>query len=85
MRAEASTLAGLIALLRYVAPLLQEAGAPGFPIEIPFAGRWSAAFGTFCAKLRTAGGDRDRGLCSHAGARRPCRQCDRRSDRTAHR
>ena len=29
MRAEASTLAGLIALLRYVAPLLQEAGAPG--------------------------------------------------------
>jgi hypothetical protein len=39
MRAEASTLAGLTALLRYVAPLLQEAGAPGFPIEIPFAGR----------------------------------------------
>ena len=51
MRAEASTLAGLIALLRYVAPLLQEAGAPGFPIEIPFAGRWSAAFGTFCANV----------------------------------
>ena len=51
MRAEASTLAGLIALLRYVAPLLQEAGAPGFPIEIPFDGRWSAAFGTFCANV----------------------------------
>jgi hypothetical protein len=51
MRAEASTLAGLIALMRYVAPLLQEAGAPGFPIEIPFAGRWSAAFGTFCANI----------------------------------
>src|ERR1700719_2782870 len=51
MRAEASTLAGLIALLRYVAPLLQEARAPGFPIEIPFAGRWSAAFGTFCANV----------------------------------
>ena len=51
MRAEASTLAGLIALLRYVAPLLQEAGAPGFPIEIPFAGRWSAAFGKFCANV----------------------------------
>src|SRR5271155_1665204 len=51
MRAEASTLAGLIAMLRYVAPLLQEAGAPGFPIEIPFAGRWSAAFGTFCADV----------------------------------
>jgi hypothetical protein len=51
MRAEASTMAGLIALLRYAAPLLQEAGAPGFPIEIPFAGRWSAAFGTFCANV----------------------------------
>jgi hypothetical protein len=51
MRAEASTLAGLIALLRYVAPLLQEAGAPGLPIEVPFAGRWSAAFGTFCANV----------------------------------
>ena len=51
MRAEASTLAGLIALLRYAAPLLQDAGAPGFPIEVPFAGRWSAAFGTFCANV----------------------------------
>jgi hypothetical protein len=51
MRAEASTMAGLIALLRYVVPLLQEAGAPGLPIEIPFAGRWSAAFGTFCAHV----------------------------------
>jgi hypothetical protein len=51
MRAEASTLAGLIALLRYVAALLQEAGAPGLPIEVPFAGRWSAAFGTFCANV----------------------------------
>jgi hypothetical protein len=51
IRAEASTLAGLIAMLRYVAPLLQEAGAPGVPIEIPFARRWSAAFGTFCANV----------------------------------
>ena len=51
MRAEASTLAGLTALLRYVALLLQEAGAPGLPIEVPFAGRWSAAFGTFCANV----------------------------------
>jgi hypothetical protein len=51
MRAEGSTLAGLIALLRYVAQLLQEAGAPGLPIEVPFAGRWSAAFGTFCANV----------------------------------
>jgi hypothetical protein len=51
MRAEASTMAGLIALLRYVAQLLQEAGSPGLPIEVPFAGRWSAAFGTFCANV----------------------------------
>jgi hypothetical protein len=51
MRAEASTLAGLTALLRYVAELLQEAGSPGLPIEVPFAGRWSAAFGTFCAHV----------------------------------
>jgi hypothetical protein len=51
MRAEASTLAGLTALLRYVAPLLQEAGAPGLPIEVPHAGRWAAAYGTFCANV----------------------------------
>jgi hypothetical protein len=51
MRAESSTLAGLIAVLRYVALLLQEAGSPGLPIEVPFAGRWSAAFGTFCANV----------------------------------
>ena len=51
MRAEASTLKGLIVLLRYVAPLLQEAGAPGLPIEVPHAGRWSAAYGTFCANV----------------------------------
>jgi hypothetical protein len=51
MRAEASTLAGLTALLRYVALLLQEAGSPGLPIEVPFAGRWSAAYGTFCANV----------------------------------
>jgi hypothetical protein len=51
MRAEATTIAGLIALLRYVATLLQEGGSPGLPIEVPFAGRWSAAFGTFCAHV----------------------------------
>ena len=44
-------MAGLTALLRYVATLLQEAGSPGLPIEVPFAGRWSAAFGTFCAHV----------------------------------
>ena len=51
MMAEATTIAGLIALLRYVATLLQEAGSPGLPIEIPFAGRWSAAFGIFCSRV----------------------------------
>jgi hypothetical protein len=51
MRAEASTLEGLIALLRYSAELFGEAGAPGLPIEVPFAGRWSAAFGKFCANV----------------------------------
>ena len=51
MRAETSTLAELIALLRYVAPPFQEAGAPALPIEVPHAGRWSAAFGTFCANV----------------------------------
>ena len=51
MRAEASTLAGLTALLRYVAQLLLEAGAPGLPIEVPFAGRWAAAYGEFCANV----------------------------------
>ena len=34
-----------------MAPLLQEAGAPGLPIEVPFGGRWSAAFGKFCANV----------------------------------
>jgi hypothetical protein len=51
MRAEASTLPGLTALLRYLAALLQEAGAPGLPIEVPFAGRWAAAYGEFCANV----------------------------------
>ena len=34
MQAEAATLAGLIALSRYVAELLQEAGAPGQDLAI---------------------------------------------------
>jgi hypothetical protein len=51
LQAEASTKAGLIALLRYMAPLLQEPGAPALPLEVPFGGRWPAAFGTFCANV----------------------------------
>jgi hypothetical protein len=53
MRAKASTLAGLIALLQYAAKLFQEAGAPGLPIQVRYAGRWSAAFGKLCAMSRT--------------------------------
>jgi hypothetical protein len=34
--AETSTMAGLIALLRYMAPLLQEEDAPALPLEIQF-------------------------------------------------
>jgi hypothetical protein len=86
MRAEASTMAGLIALLRYVAPLLPDAGAPGFPIEITVRRAVERGLRHIlrecCEEL---GGDRDRGLCSRAGAHRPRRRCDRRSDRTAHR
>ena len=81
MRAEASTMAGLTALLRYVAELLQEAGSPGLPIEVPFAGRWSAAFGTFCAHVA----DRLPAILTHRRNARRCRQCDHRCDRTAHR
>jgi hypothetical protein len=51
MKAEASTMAGLIALLQYTAKLFQEAGAPGLPVEVPYAGRWSAAFGKFYANV----------------------------------
>jgi hypothetical protein len=49
--AEASTLAGLIALLRYMAPLLQEQDAPALPLEVQFDSRWETAFGTFCANV----------------------------------
>jgi hypothetical protein len=73
MRAEASTLAGLIALLRY---------------GCTPAGGWCARVSDRDPVRRTLersvwdvlrqcceqlGGDRDRGLCSHAGAHRPCR------------
>jgi hypothetical protein len=49
--AEASTLAGLIALLRYVAPLLQEEDAPALPLEVQSDSRWETAFGAFCANV----------------------------------
>jgi hypothetical protein len=49
--AEASTMDGLIALLLYMAPLLQEPDAPALPLEVQFDNRWEAAFGAFCANV----------------------------------
>jgi hypothetical protein len=49
--AEASTMAGLIALLRYMAPLLKEEDAPALPLEVQFDSRWETAFGVFCANV----------------------------------
>jgi hypothetical protein len=49
--AEASTTDGLIALLRYMAPLLQEPDAPALPLEVQFDNGWEAAFGAFCANV----------------------------------
>jgi hypothetical protein len=49
--AETSTMAGLIALLRHMAPLLQEEDAPALPLEVQFDNRWETAFGTFCANV----------------------------------
>jgi hypothetical protein len=51
VKAETATMAGLIALLRYMAPLLQEDDAPALPLEIQFDSRWEAAFGTFLANV----------------------------------
>jgi hypothetical protein len=49
--AEASTMAGLIALLRYMAPLLQEEDAPALPLEVQYDNSWETAFGAFCANF----------------------------------
>jgi hypothetical protein len=49
--AEASTMAGLIVLLRYMAPLLQEEDAPALPLEVQFDNHWEVAFGAFCANV----------------------------------
>jgi hypothetical protein len=51
VRAEASTMAGLIALLRYMAPLLQEEDAPALPLEVQYDNKWETAFGTFCGNV----------------------------------
>jgi hypothetical protein len=59
VKAEASTMAGLIALLRYMAPLLQEEDAPALPLEIQIDNRWETTFGAFCANVADrARGDR---------------------------
>jgi hypothetical protein len=44
-------MAGLIALLRYMAPLLGEEDARALPLEVQFDSSWEAAFGTFCANV----------------------------------
>jgi hypothetical protein len=51
VKAETSTVAGLIALLRYMAPLLQEPDAPALPLEVQFDSRWEVAFGAFLANI----------------------------------
>lgn len=50
--ADFTTLQGLIALLEYMSPLLEEPGAPAMPLEIGVADQqWETVFGTFCANL----------------------------------
>ena len=49
---EVKTLGGIIALLEYMAPLLQEPDAPAMPLEVGFDDqRWETAFGAFCTDL----------------------------------
>lgn len=49
--AEASTVHGLIALLRYMAPLLLEDASPGLPLEIYHDSKWEPAFAAFCTTV----------------------------------
>jgi hypothetical protein len=51
VKAETSTTEGLIALLRYMAPLLQEPDSPSLPLEIQFDNSWEKVFGVFCANV----------------------------------
>jgi hypothetical protein len=51
VKGETSTIPGLIALLEYMAPLLQEPDAPALPLEVQFDNRWEVAMGTFCANV----------------------------------
>jgi hypothetical protein len=68
--AEFKTIAGLIALLNYSAPLLQEPGTPAMPLEVHFENEWEEAFGVFCANLaKRRGGHPYRGSRHLAGAR----------------
>jgi hypothetical protein len=49
---EIKSVAGLIALLQYMAPLLQEPGAPAMPLEVGVEDQqWETAFGSFCGNL----------------------------------
>jgi hypothetical protein len=50
--ADFKTIAGLVALLEYMAPLLQEQGAPAMPLEVLVEDQqWETVFGMFCANL----------------------------------
>jgi hypothetical protein len=50
--AEFKTIGGLVALLEYMAPLLQEPGAPAMPLEVGVEDQqWETAFGAFCANV----------------------------------
>ena len=49
---EVKTLGGIIALLEYMAPLLQEPDAPAMPLEVGVDDQqWETAFGAFCTDL----------------------------------
>jgi hypothetical protein len=50
--ADFKTIAGLVASLEYMAPLLQEPGAPAMPLEVLVEDQqWETVFGKFCANL----------------------------------
>jgi hypothetical protein len=54
MAAEFTTIAGAVALLDYMGPLLREQGAPAMPLEtLVDDQQWETAFGVFCGHLAT--------------------------------
>jgi hypothetical protein len=50
--AEFTSFPGLVALLHYMGPLLQEEGTPALPLEVIVEDQqWETVFGMFCANL----------------------------------